>query len=179
MSWRPSLKAKMDSAVNSISLSANRSELIVGCSSGSIYRCLARTLASHIVSEGHTSGITTIAFNTPESGSSGQGSSLIFASGTQSGWYCCLPAPHPSTSSLSLFSHIYLFVQLPTFITYFLLTSTSSSLLIASLTSTLHPSIFPCILLSHNIFSYIHLLLCHLLSTQANYGYGICLITPV
>ena len=89
MSWRQSLKAKMDSAVNSISLSANRSELIVGCSSGSIYRCLARTLTSHIVSEGHTSGVTAIAFNTPESmGNTGQGSSLIFASGTQSGWCC-------------------------------------------------------------------------------------------
>ena len=65
MGWRMAMKSKLDSAVNSISLSSNRSELIVGCASGTIYRTLAQTLASQVVSEGHTAGVSAIAFNTP------------------------------------------------------------------------------------------------------------------
>jgi len=86
MTWRLAMKAKLDAPVNSISLSANRTELVVGCASGSVYRCLAKNLASQIVCEGHTSPVTAIAFNAPETSlNSGGASSLIFASGTEAG----------------------------------------------------------------------------------------------
>ena len=82
MTWHHSLKIYLDSGVKSLSLSANLSELIVGCSSGTIYRCLVRNLSSQIVAQGHTSPVTSIAFSTEQNDSD---NSTIFATGTQSG----------------------------------------------------------------------------------------------
>ena len=82
MSWQTSQKVCLDSGVKSLSLSSNLSELIVGCSSGSVYRCLVRNLSSQIVAQGHTSPVTCIAFIT---GQNNGDTSTIFATGTLSG----------------------------------------------------------------------------------------------
>ena len=81
MTWHMSQKVKLDSGVKALSLSANQSELIVGCTSGSVYRCLLRSLSSHIVAEGHTSPVTCVAFSSQQ----GADSNTMFATGTQSG----------------------------------------------------------------------------------------------
>ena len=84
MEWHVSQKVILDSSVNSLSLSANHSELLVGCSSGSVYRCLSSNLSSHVVSEGHTSPVACIAFEANRSGPGSENSS-VFATGTLSG----------------------------------------------------------------------------------------------
>jgi WD40 repeat protein len=81
MTWHMSQSVMLDSAVKSLSLSANESELIIGCSSGSVYRCLAKNLSSHIVAEGHTSPVSCISFNPQQQGEI----NTLFATGTQSG----------------------------------------------------------------------------------------------
>ena len=82
MTWHMSQKVRLDSGVKALSLSANLSELIVGCASGSVYRCLVRTLSSHVVAEGHTSAVTCISFGSDQGGID---SSTTFATGTVSG----------------------------------------------------------------------------------------------
>jgi WD40 repeat protein len=84
MTWRIVQKVVLDSGVKSLSLSANQSELIIGCSSGSVYRCLSNSLSSHVVSEGHSSPVTCIAFSSNLLGEGDEGTTL-FATGTQSG----------------------------------------------------------------------------------------------
>lgn len=62
MVWNLMGKKNVDSAVKAISVSANMSEVIVGCSSGSVYRCLIEDLTTNLIGVGHTSPITCITF---------------------------------------------------------------------------------------------------------------------
>lgn len=72
----------MDSMVRSISLSANGAEVLIGCASGDIYRCLTDNMAYSTVSVSHTCSINCIAFPTLPSSSA---SALHFATGTENG----------------------------------------------------------------------------------------------
>ncbi|KAJ1434740.1 WD40-repeat-containing domain protein [Ochromonadaceae sp. CCMP2298] len=68
----------LGAAIRSISLAANGAEAIIACASGTVFRCLARTLTYSSVSTTHTSGISCIAFP-PTS------TTLVFATGTLAG----------------------------------------------------------------------------------------------
>ena len=79
----PVLQIKMDSGIKSVSLSANKAELLVSCSSGQISRCLVDGLTHSPVSVSHTSSISCIAFPPAESLTAGQ--TFCFATGTAAG----------------------------------------------------------------------------------------------
>jgi WD40 repeat protein len=86
----------MDSMIQSITLSSNRNELVVACSSGSLYRCLTESLTQTLISVGPNSPVTCIAF--PIMNFPPPPSIYYFATGTRSGeirtWdltdYACL-----------------------------------------------------------------------------------------
>jgi WD40 repeat protein len=71
----------MESMVKVISLTASGAEAVVGCASGSLYRCLTQGLTFTTVCVAHTSAISCMAF--PSSGPVREG--LTFATGTTSG----------------------------------------------------------------------------------------------
>lgn len=98
MSWQKVHESKVDSAVRSITLSDNQQELLVSCSSGSIYRTDINTMNHQLFSVATNSSVTSIAFASysfppPPS-------IFYFATGTESGeirvWdltdYACLSA---------------------------------------------------------------------------------------
>lgn len=72
----------MDSMVRSVCLTASGAEALVGCSSGSIYRCMTSAgLANTAVSVSHTSSIVCIAFPSRNAARN----ALCFATGTSTG----------------------------------------------------------------------------------------------
>jgi len=81
LAWHKHSESSLDSGVRSISLSANRSEVVISCVSGSVYRCLPDDLQFGLVCVGHTNAVSCISFPSPGSGSSGS----VFATGTVSG----------------------------------------------------------------------------------------------
>lgn len=64
MSWQMAMESKVDSAIFSMSLSANKTEILVSCASGNMYRFIIgdRALTSAIVAKSHTSPVTAIGF---------------------------------------------------------------------------------------------------------------------
>lgn len=94
--WRQSAQSKVGSRVNSLSASSNGSEIIVGDSAGTVYRCLADTFMHNPVSLSHTSAVTSVAFSLAPA--SNNNSQYLFATGTSCGkvrmWdltdYACL-----------------------------------------------------------------------------------------
>jgi WD40 repeat protein len=75
----------MDSMVNTISMSANGAEVLVGCSSGTLYRCMVATLSNSLVASTHTSAISCIAFPPLSPAGYAQANTLCFATGTVHG----------------------------------------------------------------------------------------------
>eukprot|EP01035_Chromulina_nebulosa_P000096 gene96-142_t len=53
--WKQS---KADSMVKSLSLSCNKSEIIVSCVSGAVLRCLSETLSYTVAALSHTTGVS-------------------------------------------------------------------------------------------------------------------------
>lgn len=96
MAWHVEQKSKVESAIRSVSLSANHAEFIAACSSGNIYRGLCNNLSSALVAVSHTSSITCVSFSRLPYGPTN--SLLTFATGTTTGeirlWdltdYACL-----------------------------------------------------------------------------------------
>ena len=115
MVWNLSIKKNVDSGVRSIAVSANMSELIVGCSSGSVYRCLIEDLTASLIGVGHTNPITCMSFGSTQIG--GGLPPTCFVSGTKDGilrvWdvadYACIDSVRYPTSgcvqSLLLFDN--------------------------------------------------------------------------
>lgn len=64
MSWTMVQEAPLDGSIVSLSLSQNNSEVIIGTSSGNIYRCLIDSLTSSLICEGCTAAITCTAVGT-------------------------------------------------------------------------------------------------------------------
>mmetsp|Transcript_9578 Transcript_9578/g.14420 ORF Transcript_9578/g.14420 Transcript_9578/m.14420 type:complete len:697 (-) Transcript_9578:178-2268(-) len=80
LAWEILEKITLDGPVVSLSLSPNGSEVLAGCSSGSIFRCMTHSLASDVVTTSHTSAVTTLAFGPFNGDRAG-----IFATGTRNG----------------------------------------------------------------------------------------------
>ena len=66
--------------VTALSLSPSGSEVLAGCSSGNIYRCLTQRLASDLITTSHTTAVTAISCGSFEGERSG-----LFATGTANG----------------------------------------------------------------------------------------------
>ena len=64
----------------SMTLSPNGSEVIAGCSSGNIYRCLLQPLSPDLITTSHTSAVTAISCGSFKGDKSG-----LFATGTANG----------------------------------------------------------------------------------------------
>ena len=77
----------LSGSIDSLQLSSNLTEVIIGCSEGTVYRCLYSDITScQKVSESHTHAVTAIAFRPSSVAGGGRDSnSVIFASGTSSG----------------------------------------------------------------------------------------------
>lgn len=100
--------------VKSMSLSVNRSELLVSCVSGAIYRSLTDDLACNLAAVSHTTGVTAISFSQSPT-SSVSNSLFYFVTGTVSGeirmWdltdYACLSTAKFPKSGVDLFAVSY------------------------------------------------------------------------
>ena len=109
MVWNLSIKKNVDSGVRAIAVSANMSELIVGCSSGSVYRCLIEDLTSSLIGVGHTNPITCMSFGVMTDIGGGL-PPTCFVSGTKDGmlrvWdvadYACIDSIRYPTSGCLL-----------------------------------------------------------------------------
>jgi cilia- and flagella-associated protein 52 len=77
------VQSVVNSSVKSLSVAANWSEVLIACSSGTLYRSLASNLTHSIVGSASTSPITTISFTSSASG--GPSSATTFFTGTASG----------------------------------------------------------------------------------------------
>ena len=67
----------MDSHINTISLTSNKSEILIACSSGTLFRCMVDNFSANaVVAEGHTSPVRCISFAP---------NSTLFVTGTASG----------------------------------------------------------------------------------------------
>lgn len=87
MSWRMAHNTTLGKAsIMALSLSANQTELIVGASNGTVYRCLAANLSSSVVSVGICNAITVIAFgshnSSPSMDDGDSKHSIYFATGS-------------------------------------------------------------------------------------------------
>lgn len=91
----------MDSALKSLSLSSNHTEVIAACASGNIYRCLIQEMTKLVAAVSHTKGVSCIAFAKSQAyldSVKASGAPYFFATATLSGeirvWdltdYACL-----------------------------------------------------------------------------------------
>jgi cilia- and flagella-associated protein 52 len=73
-------QVELQGAVVSMTLSPNGGEVLAGCASGNIYRCLIHQLTADLITTSHTSAVTAISCGSFEGERSG-----LFATGTSNG----------------------------------------------------------------------------------------------